>query len=63
MIFSILAGFAARRALRPGALAPMDKQPIAIEATLLTCLALTYLTHMSTWTRCLEDEAAIYAAR
>jgi L-lysine exporter family protein LysE/ArgO len=37
------AAFAARRALRPGALTPTDKQPAALRATLLTCLAFTYL--------------------
>jgi L-lysine exporter family protein LysE/ArgO len=34
---------AARRALRPGVLAPSDRGPATLRATLLTCLALTYL--------------------
>ncbi|GAB1642972.1 LysE/ArgO family amino acid transporter [Krasilnikovia sp. MM14-A1259] len=34
---------AARRALRPGALTPADRAPATLRATLLTCLALTYL--------------------
>jgi L-lysine exporter family protein LysE/ArgO len=34
---------AARRALRPAALAPTDRGPATLRATLLTCLALTYL--------------------
>jgi L-lysine exporter family protein LysE/ArgO len=34
---------AARRALRPGALAPADRTPSTLRATLLTSLALTYL--------------------
>jgi L-lysine exporter family protein LysE/ArgO len=34
---------AARRALRPEALDPAAKAPAALRATLLTCLALTYL--------------------
>jgi L-lysine exporter family protein LysE/ArgO len=34
---------ATRRALRPGALAPADRAPATLRATLLTCLALTYL--------------------
>jgi L-lysine exporter family protein LysE/ArgO len=34
---------AARRALRPGALRPTDRAPATLRATLLTCLALTYL--------------------
>ncbi|MCA2213337.1 LysE/ArgO family amino acid transporter [Jidongwangia harbinensis] len=37
------AGLAARRALRPGTLAPTDRAPATLRATLLTCLALTYL--------------------
>jgi len=34
---------AARRALRPGTLTPADRVPATLGATLLTCLALTYL--------------------
>jgi L-lysine exporter family protein LysE/ArgO len=34
---------AAKRALRPGALKPTDRAPATLRATLLTCLALTYL--------------------
>ncbi|MBM2622484.1 amino acid transporter [Actinoplanes sp. LDG1-06] len=34
---------AARRALRPTALNPADRAPATLRATLLTCLALTYL--------------------
>lgn len=34
---------AARRALRPGALMPTDQQPATRRATILTCLAFTYL--------------------
>jgi L-lysine exporter family protein LysE/ArgO len=34
---------ATRRALRPGALAPLDRPPTTLRATLLTCLAFTYL--------------------
>jgi L-lysine exporter family protein LysE/ArgO len=34
---------AARRALRPAALNPADRAPATLGATLLTCLALTYL--------------------
>jgi L-lysine exporter family protein LysE/ArgO len=34
---------AARRALRPGGLTPLDRPPAGLRATLLTCLALTYL--------------------
>jgi L-lysine exporter family protein LysE/ArgO len=34
---------AARRALRPSALKPADRAPATLSATLLTCLALTYL--------------------
>jgi L-lysine exporter family protein LysE/ArgO len=34
---------AARRALRPSALRPADRAPATMRATLLTCLALTYL--------------------
>jgi L-lysine exporter family protein LysE/ArgO len=37
------ATLAARRALRPGALTPTDRQPSALRATILTCLAFTYL--------------------
>ena len=37
------AGLAARRALRPAALNPADRAPATLRATLLTCLALTYL--------------------
>ncbi len=37
------AALAARRALRPGALTPLDRPPATLRATLLTCLALTYL--------------------
>jgi L-lysine exporter family protein LysE/ArgO len=34
---------AARRALRPGALSPADRPPVTLGATLLACLAFTYL--------------------
>jgi len=34
---------AAKRAWRPGALKPTDRAPATLRATLLTCLALTYL--------------------
>jgi L-lysine exporter family protein LysE/ArgO len=34
---------AARRALRPGGLRPADRAPATLRATVLTCLALTYL--------------------
>ncbi|AGL20800.1 LysE/ArgO family amino acid transporter [Actinoplanes sp. N902-109] len=34
---------AARRALKPSGLAPTDRGPATLRATLLTCLALTYL--------------------
>jgi L-lysine exporter family protein LysE/ArgO len=34
---------AARRAWRPGALTPADRPPASLRATLLTCLAFTYL--------------------
>jgi L-lysine exporter family protein LysE/ArgO len=34
---------AARRAIRPGALRPTERAPATLRATLLTCLALTYL--------------------
>ncbi|MFC7527842.1 LysE/ArgO family amino acid transporter [Actinoplanes sp. GCM10030250] len=37
------AALAARRALRPRALDPVGKAPATLRATLLTCLALTYL--------------------
>ncbi len=37
------AALAARRALRPGTLTPLDRPPATLRATLLTCLALTYL--------------------
>jgi L-lysine exporter family protein LysE/ArgO len=37
------AGLAARRAMRPAALRPTDRAPATLRATLLTCLALTYL--------------------
>jgi L-lysine exporter family protein LysE/ArgO len=37
------AALAARRALRPGTLAPTDRAPATRRATLLTCLALTFL--------------------
>jgi L-lysine exporter family protein LysE/ArgO len=37
------AGLAARRAWRPGVLAPADRPPASLRATILTCLALTYL--------------------
>jgi L-lysine exporter family protein LysE/ArgO len=37
------AGLAAKRALRPSTLAPADRAPATLRATLLTCLALTYL--------------------
>lgn len=37
------AAMAARRALRPQALDPAGKAPATLRATLLTCLALTYL--------------------
>jgi L-lysine exporter family protein LysE/ArgO len=34
---------AARRAVRPGALTPTDRPPATLRATILTCLAFTYL--------------------
>ncbi|RKN43607.1 amino acid transporter [Micromonospora endolithica] len=34
---------AARRALRPGSLAPTDRPPATLRATVLACLAFTYL--------------------
>jgi L-lysine exporter family protein LysE/ArgO len=34
---------AARRAVRPGALTPLDRPPATLRATLLACLAFTYL--------------------
>ncbi|WP_199516312.1 LysE/ArgO family amino acid transporter [Nucisporomicrobium flavum] len=37
------AAIAAKRALRPAALSPTDRGPATLRATLLTCLALTYL--------------------
>jgi L-lysine exporter family protein LysE/ArgO len=37
------AALAAKRAVRPGALKPADSAPATLRATLLTCLALTYL--------------------
>jgi len=37
------AALAAKRAWRPGALKPTDRAPATLRATLLTCLALTYL--------------------
>jgi L-lysine exporter family protein LysE/ArgO len=37
------AALAARRAVRPGALTPSGRAPGTLRATLLTCLALTYL--------------------
>lgn len=37
------AGLAARRVVRPTALTPTDRPPAALGATLLTCLAITYL--------------------
>ena len=37
------AGLAAKRAVRPAALQPTDRAPATLRATLLTCLALTYL--------------------
>ncbi|MEU2661698.1 LysE family transporter [Micromonospora sp. NBC_01740] len=37
------AALAARRALRPGALSPADRPPATLGATLLACLAFTYL--------------------
>ncbi|MEU7902809.1 LysE family transporter [Actinoplanes sp. NPDC049118] len=37
------AALAARRAWRPSALRPTDRAPATLRATLLTCLALTYL--------------------
>jgi L-lysine exporter family protein LysE/ArgO len=37
------AALAAKRALRPSALTPTDRAPATLRATLLTCLALTYL--------------------
>ncbi|MFC7548271.1 LysE/ArgO family amino acid transporter [Plantactinospora sp. GCM10030261] len=43
---AFLAGYAvlaARRALRPTSLVPADRPPAALRATLLTCLAFTYL--------------------
>ncbi|MEH1097585.1 LysE/ArgO family amino acid transporter [Micromonospora sp. CPCC 205561] len=37
------AALAARRALRPGALSPADRPPATLRATVLACLAFTYL--------------------
>jgi L-lysine exporter family protein LysE/ArgO len=37
------AALAARRALRPGTLTPADQQPTSLRASLLACLAFTYL--------------------
>ena len=37
------AALAARRAWRPGALTPADRPPATLRATILTCLAFTYL--------------------
>ena len=37
------AALAAKRAWRPGTLKPTDRAPATLRATLLTCLALTYL--------------------
>ncbi|MFF3866863.1 LysE/ArgO family amino acid transporter [Micromonospora sp. NPDC001898] len=37
------AALAVRRALRPGALSPADRPPATLGATLLACLAFTYL--------------------
>jgi L-lysine exporter family protein LysE/ArgO len=37
------AAFAARRALRPAGLTPAERAPAALRATLLACLAFTYL--------------------
>lgn len=37
------AAMAAKRAWQPGALKPTDRAPATLRATLLTCLALTYL--------------------
>jgi L-lysine exporter family protein LysE/ArgO len=37
------AALAAKRAIRPGGLKPTDRAPATLRATLLTCLALTYL--------------------
>ncbi|MDG4807862.1 LysE family transporter [Micromonospora sp. WMMD1120] len=37
------AGFAARRALRPGTLVPTERPPATLGATLLACAAFTYL--------------------
>ncbi|WBB65018.1 LysE/ArgO family amino acid transporter [Micromonospora sp. WMMD812] len=37
------AALAARRALRPGALVPTDRPPTTLRATVLACLAFTYL--------------------
>ncbi|MEU8296654.1 LysE/ArgO family amino acid transporter [Micromonospora sp. NPDC048909] len=37
------AALAARRALRPGALVPTDRPPATLRATILACLAFTYL--------------------
>ncbi|WP_076471122.1 LysE/ArgO family amino acid transporter [Micromonospora avicenniae] len=37
------AALAARRALRPGALVPTDRPPATLGATLLACIAFTYL--------------------
>jgi L-lysine exporter family protein LysE/ArgO len=37
------AAMAAKRAWKPGALKPTDRAPATLRATLLTCLALTYL--------------------
>jgi L-lysine exporter family protein LysE/ArgO len=39
----LYAVIAARRALRPTGLTPADRAPATLRATLLTCLALTYL--------------------
>jgi L-lysine exporter family protein LysE/ArgO len=37
------AGLAAKRAMRPGALKPTGRAPATLRATMLTCLALTFL--------------------
>ncbi|GAB7040267.1 MULTISPECIES: LysE/ArgO family amino acid transporter [Catenuloplanes] len=37
------AALAARRALRPGTLTPLDRPPATLRATLLACLAFTFL--------------------
>jgi len=39
----VLVRLAARRAIRPGGLNPAEQAPSTLRATLLTCLALTYL--------------------